>query len=208
MASVLADSGSTPSAGGAEDQRAAPRTTLLIRPAKLIAGDGEFLCVIRDVSATGVSVRLFHAPPEAAEAVLETEAGQQVPMTQVWSRNREAGFRFDAPIDLAAFINESGRYRKRRLRLAIELPVMLESQGQRHAATIRNLSQQGARVETDARLATAQMVRLRSEYLPEIRAQVRWRRDSSHGLVFEDTFTLADFATTAALLQSPALLAR
>ena len=39
------------------DQRAAPRFTLLIRAAKLVSAQGEFVCVIRDVSETGVSVR-------------------------------------------------------------------------------------------------------------------------------------------------------
>ena len=38
------------------EQRAAPRFISLIRAAKLVCGQGEFVCVIRDVSATGVSV--------------------------------------------------------------------------------------------------------------------------------------------------------
>ena len=41
---------------GGNDQRGAPRYTSLIRAAKLVCGQGEFVCVIRDVSSTGVSV--------------------------------------------------------------------------------------------------------------------------------------------------------
>jgi hypothetical protein len=39
-----------------------------------------------------------------------------------------------------------------------------------------------------------------------VRAKIRWRRDQRYGLVFEDTFTLGDFARMAAWLQAPALL--
>lgn len=190
------------------EQRAAPRVMLLIRPAKLLTPEGEFVCVIRDVSATGISVRLFHPLPAGQSATLETETGMRVAMQRVWTRETEAGFRFDRQIDVAALINEIGAYRKRRLRLAIELPVTVSFLGQGHPAVIRNLSQQGARIDCNARLALAQLVRLTSDYLPEIRAQVRWRRENHHGLVFEDTFSLGEFAQMAALLQSPSLLGR
>lgn len=190
------------------EQRAAPRVMLLIRPAKLLTPEGEFVCVIRDVSATGISVRLFHPLPAGQSVALETETGMRISMQRVWVREAEAGFHFDQPIDVAALVNEIGAYRKRRLRLAIELPVTVSFLGQNHPAVVRNLSQQGARIDSDVRLAMAQLVRLKSDYLPEIRAQVRWRRDNRYGLVFEDTFSLGDFAQIAALLQSPSLLGR
>ena len=188
--------------------RAAPRVTLLIRPAKLVTAEGQFVCVIRDVSATGVSVRLFHPLPAGDSALLETETGMRVAMRRVWVRDSEAGFQFDQDIDVAALVNEIGNFRKRKLRVDIELPVTLAFLGQQHPAVIRNLSQQGALIEADVRLALAQMIRLTSRYLPEIRAKVRWRRDNRYGLVFEDTFALGDFAQLAALLQSPSLLGR
>ena len=45
-------------ASGAE-ARGAERYTVLLRTAKLIAGGAEYLCVLRDISATGVKLRLF-----------------------------------------------------------------------------------------------------------------------------------------------------
>ena len=191
-----------------DEQRAAPRVTLLIRPAKLGTAEGEFVCVIRDVSATGVSVRLFHPLPAGARACLETETGHRVTMQRVWVRDSEAGFQFDQPIDVRALINEEGSFRKRKVRIGIELPVSVGFLGQSHPARLHNLSQQGARIETGVQLALAQKIWLRSDYLPEIRAQVRWRRAGEYGLVFEDTFSLGDFAQMAAMLQSPSLLRR
>ncbi len=191
-----------------EEQRIAPRVTLLIRPAKLATPEGEFVCVIRDVSATGVSVRLFHPLPHGKSACLETETGQRLAMRKVWARGSEAGFQFDDTIDVASLITEAGKFRKRKLRIEIELPITVTINGTDHQATISNLSQQGARIELAAPLALAQRLLIRSSYLPDIRAQVRWRGGGGYGLVFEDTFSLGDFANIAALLQSPSLLQR
>lgn len=190
------------------DQRAAPRVTLLIRPAKISTVEGEFVCVIRDVSSTGVSVRMFHLPPVGQRASLETETGQVIAMERVWARGKDVGFRFLSPIDVNALVGEEGHYPKRKLRLSIELPVVMLVLGQEHHAIVRNLSQQGARIECEQRLAIDQIVRLRSRPLPEIRAKVRWRGGNEYGLVFEDTFKLAEFAELAAHLQSPSLIER
>lgn len=190
----------------ASEQRVAPRVTLLIRPAKLTTAEGEFVCVIRDVSSTGVSVRLFHPPPIGQRAQLETETGQIIEMERVWVRDQDAGFRFAEPIDIAALVNEEGRYPKRKLRLSIEMPVTVSVLGKESYAVVRNISQQGARIACDQRFAIEQIVRLKADHLREVRAKIRWRRDEEYGLIFEDTFSLGEFAQLAALLQSPSLL--
>jgi hypothetical protein len=61
---------------GAELRRA-PRFTLLVRAAKLIADGREYLCVLRDASATGVKVRVFHPLPAYQTIELETGNGER-----------------------------------------------------------------------------------------------------------------------------------
>lgn len=198
------------SSPGAE-QRSAPRFTLLIRAAKLVSAQGEFVCVIRDVSETGVSVRLFHALPSCQEFALQMPAGAVYEITPVWQRGNEAGFTFAEPIDVETLVNESGEYPKRGLRLALCFPVMVNMLSGPAEAVVENLSQQGARLTCGALLAIDQTVRLRfpapgGSKPREVRAKVRWRRDQQYGVVFDDTFTLGDFARLAAQLQAPALL--
>lgn len=194
---------------GAE-QRAAPRFTLLIRAAKLVSAQGEFVCVIRDVSETGVSVRLFHALPSCPSFALHMPAGAVYEINPVWRRDNEAGFSFVEPVEVARLINESGEYPKRGLRLGLCFPITVTTLGTIFAAEVENLSQQGARLTCDRLLAIDQTVRLDlpdTQGKPrEVRAKVRWRRDQQYGVVFDDTFTLGDFARLAALLQAPALL--
>jgi hypothetical protein len=199
----------TESAGA--EMRAAPRFTLLIRAAKLVSAQGEFVCVIRDVSETGVSVRLFHALPVGEEFELHMPAGAVYTVRRVWVRDNEAGFAFAEAVEVTRLINESSDYPKRGLRLALCFPVTVGMLAGNYEAVVENLSQQGARITCDALLAIDQSVRIVVPSLGgktrEARAKVRWRRERDYGLVFDDTFTLGEFARLAALLQAPALLA-
>lgn len=196
--------------GAGEELRAAPRFTLLIRAAKLVSAQGEFVCVIRDVSETGISVRLFHALPGCKNFALHMPAGAVYEIARVWHRNNEAGFTFDQPVEVAKLVNESGDYPKRGLRLALCFPVQVTTLSGGFAAVVENLSQQGARITCETLLAIDQTVRIALPGLSgkprEVRAKVRWRRDDQYGVVFDDTFTLGEFARLAALLQAPALL--
>ena len=188
------------------DQRVAPRFTLLIRAAKLIADQGEFVCVIRDVSETGISIRLFHKLPPSGTLELHMPGGERYGIRSVWERGNEAGFEFSDRVNVAKLITESGEYPKRGLRLGLCFPVTVSTLTQNCEAIVENLSQQGARFSCGGLFAIDQNLRIEGEELKEVRAKVRWRRDSSYGVVFEDTFTLGDFARMAARLQAPALL--
>jgi len=199
-----------PDQPGAE-QRVAPRFTLLIRAAKLVSAQGEFVCVIRDVSETGVSVRLFHALPSCKDFALHMPAGAVYEIARVWNRGNEAGFTFADKVEVEKLVNESTEYPKRGLRLGLCFPVSVGMLAGQFEAMVENFSQQGARLTCDRLLAIDQNVRIG---IPspgggkprEVRAKVRWRRDQHYGVVFDDTFTLGDFARLAALLQAPALL--
>ncbi len=196
-------------AGGSE-QRAAPRFGLLIRAAKLACQSGQFVCVIRDVSETGVSARLFHALPGDEHYQLHMPGGAIYEMASVWRRESEAGFQFAEPVAVESLINEACAYPKRGLRLAVEFPVTLTTLTQRCTAMVQNLSQQGALIKCDGLFAIEQNLRIEAgdiaPELKEIRAKVRWRRGTDYGVVFDDTFTLGNFARLAAFLQAPDLL--
>jgi hypothetical protein len=200
----------TDEAQGSGEQRAAQRFTLLIRAAKLVCAKGEFVCVLRDVSDTGVSVRLFHGLPNDERFDLHMPGGAVYPIVVVWQRGLEAGFQFAAPVAVDMLINEAAAFPKRGMRLAIGFPVTLTTVTQRCTAMIENLSQQGAQLECNGLFAIDQSVRIEGGGIApefrEIRAKVRWRRGTRYGLVFDDTFTLGDFAKLAARLQAPELV--
>ena len=194
---------------GAEARRA-PRFTLLIRAAKLVSSHGEFVCVLRDVSATGVSVRLFHAAPTGDDLELHMPGGGVYPLRNVWERENEAGYEFSEEIDIDRLVHESSEYPKRGLRIGVFFPIKIKTLSQSGEAVVENLSQQGARFECENMFAIDQALTIECAdanlALREVRAKVRWRRGQHYGVVFDDTLTLGDFARFVALIQCPSLI--
>lgn len=189
------------------EQRSAKRYSLLIRPAKLVSSQGEFVCVLRDVSRSGVSARLFHDLPRGDNFQLELQNRHSYPIKRVWVREQEAGFEFEGEVNVDQLISEASEFPKRGLRLALEFPVTIITGTVRIEAMVKNISQQGARIECRELLAIDQNLRLESASLRETRTKVRWRDGTEYGLVFDDTFSLRDFALLMARLQAPGLLA-
>lgn len=183
------------------ESRAAPRFTLMIRPAQIRVGDLQSLCVIRDVSATGISLRLFHPVEWNGPITLGLQTGSTFEIEHVWSKGLEAGFRFKAPVDVAELVHQTGPYPRRDLRIDLDLPVKLHNRELRCSGQLENLSRQGARILCDRPLPIDQQVMLEIPGLPTLDARVRWRRDRAHGLVFDTTFSLSDFALLAFQLQ-------
>jgi hypothetical protein len=144
--------------------------------------------------------------PEGERLTLELQSGQSYEVRPVRESNGEAGFEFCESVDVDKLISEMGAFPKRSLRLSLGFPVSVMIGVTRHTALIENISQQGARFECSELLAIDQSLRLEGQGLRETRAKVRWRRDSLYGVVFDDTFSLADFADLAARLQAPVLL--
>lgn len=184
------------------DQRAAPRFTLMLRAAKLIVDGLEFLCIIRDASATGVKVRLF-APVPAHEALhIELANGERIAAELVWSDGDYAGLRFTGSVDVERLIDEStGAFPRRQVRLRVAFEAMVHSGGAAVPAVFRDISQQGGCIECDKWLLTNELVRIETTFTPPIYAKVRWRSHPRYGLVFEHTFRLDELARLAAPLQ-------
>jgi len=192
------DTGSAVPPGSGEtgiEARGAHRFTLLVRAAKLIADGREYLCVLRDASSTGVKVRMFHPVPAARELALEAASGERYPMKLMWAAQDHAGFRFDHEIDVQRLIEDrTGNLPKRQIRLNVDHPMILFSGSVAHPATLRNISQGGACIESSHRLMLRQLVRLEVEGFPSMFAKVCWRRHPYHGMVFERGFNMEELA--------------
>jgi hypothetical protein len=183
--------------------RAAERFTLMLRVAKLVSTHGEYACVIRDVSVSGVRLRLFHDLPAERHLLLVLANGESYFVENVWEREREAGFQFSAPIDVTAFMTESSQYPKRQVRLALDLPAVLAIRDASNPIVIRDLSQHGARIETDRTLFVGQHLRLKAGRLPQIFGSVRWSSASHYGVVFQNSFRLDELAQAIWAIREP-----
>jgi hypothetical protein len=182
--------------------RSAPRYALLIRTAKIIADGREFLCIIRDASATGLKIRLFSPLPHAKDLAVELMTGDRYPVELVWHADDYAGLRFLKEIDVERLLDESrGMFPKRQIRVQIVLGGVLHSGGEAVPVLFHNLSQQGACVESEKWLLMNELIRLETGVTQPLYAKVRWRSHPRYGLIFEHTFRLEELARISAPLQ-------
>lgn len=192
-----------------DDLRIAPRLALTLRAAKLVSPAGEFLCIVRDISATGIKVKLFHSVPAGQRFALELGNCERHRLEQIWERDGYAGFKFsESSIDVAALLDETTLFPRRQIRLRLDLQVRLSADGSGQDALLRDISQQGALIESTPQLALGQQLRLKADGLPALTAKIQWRRKSAHGLVFEQAFKLDELARIAAAFQLSRLRAR
>ena len=198
----------------ASEQRNAPRFTLLIRAAKLIAGKDEFLVVVRDVSSDGLKVRTFHPLPDHDEFAIELANGERHPVDKVWDEGDLKGFRFHDPVAQEQLLAEGPKGKRRRpVRLRLNVPVKVFAGVQRQTGVFIDISQNGACMSSDDHLALGQRIRLEcpglSELgLTELTGRVRWRRAPLYGLIFEQTFRFDDLARITAWFAATELTAR
>lgn len=185
----------------ADNLREAQRFALLIRTAKLVCETGEYLCVVRDISASGVRLRLFHPMPATEGLSLQLANGYTYPLEQVWHREDHAGFRFTEVINVHEFMEEPSKWPRRPIRLHFQIPATVIADDIANAAVIHNISRYGARIESERYLALQQKVILDIQGAARINASICWRSGKLFGLVFRQTFTFEELAKLAAVLQ-------
>ena len=193
------------------DQREAQRFTLLLRAGKLRTAEGEFLCVLRDVSERGLKVRLFHQISQDELCELELSGGETFRVVLIWRHGDHAGFRFaDGPIAVDRLIEEAGSFPKRsiRLRLHRPAPILLAVDGLTLPAQLCDISQHGAALTLERRLALGCPVRIEGAQLPVLHARVRWRRGNLHWLVFQEGFRFDALAELVVRIQPGAQAAK
>ncbi|MFM9935177.1 MAG: PilZ domain-containing protein [Novosphingobium sp.] len=184
------------------EHRSAPRYALLIRTAKIVADGREFLCIIRDASATGLKVRLFSPLPRARALSIELVNGDRYLVDLVWQADDYAGLRFFEEIAVERLLEEGGgAFPRRQVRLRIVLDGVLHSGGEAVRIAFKDISQQGACVECDKWLLMNELVRVETGATSPLYAKVRWRSHPQYGLIFEHTFKLDELARISAPLQ-------
>lgn len=178
----------------------------MLRSAKLVCDQGEFLCILRDISESGVRLRIFSPVCHLTGMVLEMATGDTFPIKLVWSQRDEAGFQFMELIDVQRFISESGPYPKRQIRLRLQHPAQITVAGEHYSATILDLSRQGAGIETQRHLAIGQKLTIAARGLQTFDATVCWRRQPAYGLVFCQLMGLEEMAIRTARIQGQSLV--
>lgn len=156
----------------------------------LVSESERFPCSLQRLSSAGATLQIDAQLAEDEVLHLEMASGQQVPGRVDWCADGEAGFVFEAPIDiistLARTLASLPAERRAMPRVEIRQLVAIRSGGTVEHARTRNISQGGVGIETKLDLAVGDQVQLTFDALRPLDGTVRWAQDGQAGIAFDE----------------------
>jgi hypothetical protein len=144
---------------------------------------------VKNISTTGVQLKVYSQPTLNAEASLRVADEQPVKGYIAWVNGDNAGISLHEELDAATLLRVQQKLRpnKRRAlpRMNVEGSAVLRSNGRVHRASVRDISSSGARVCLASDLGAGDRTIIELADLPSINAYVRWSDGEEVGLAFE-----------------------
>lgn len=173
------------------------RFALAMRVAKVSCERGEFLCVVKSISAARAEVRFFHQAPASEVLQLEMANGFRSQMQLAWREGDQAGYCFDSPIEISECLDNPGRHGRPEIRVQLDLPCEIAVGEETDTATLLDLSQSGACIFSVANLSERQMLRMGIDGREMRIGHVQWRKGEQYGLIFQQSLGLVELAKIA-----------
>jgi hypothetical protein len=155
----------------------------------LVHDEQRIPCFLGKFSAAGATLRLAEPLDEGAAFALELANGQCIPGTVSWSNGEEAGFLFDAPIDVVGTMARNlailPAERRRVPRVELHQIVGIRHGDDFEFARTRDLSQAGVGIETGLKLAEDDRVQVAFDGLSPMGAVVKWATAGKAGIAFD-----------------------
>jgi hypothetical protein len=163
---------------------------LLALDAAWLADDQTRLaCHIRKFSSAGATLRVSEPLPPGDRYALELANGQHIPGRIGWSDDEDAGFLFDASIDVVGTLARNlailPAERRRVPRVELHQHVGIRSNAGFEFARTRDLSQGGLGIDTGLDLFEDDVVQVAFHGLSPLTGTIKWVQRGKAGIAFE-----------------------
>ena len=168
------------------ERREDERYRRVLATGKLILGDCEMFCFVRDLSTRGAKIETLTVPVIGQQLVFEMRGLGPCSARVVWNREHLVGLAFDSPQDLAAISDRGTRqgYCARAPRFATDRLAQLRIGGSTVAVELVDLSAGGARLRGAGAPRIDTAASLIIDRIAPRAGFVRWARDGDIGFQF------------------------
>lgn len=171
------------------ERRREARHTLILRVGVLEQYGKSSLCLVKNISSSGVQLKCYSRPVVEGYASIRVADETPVPGQIVWLDGDVAGMSFNTELNAEALlrVRQKMKPQKRRStpRIDVEASACLRTGGRICRALVCDISSMGARVRTPSPLVAGDRAIVTLTDLPSIDAYVRWSSGEEAGLVFE-----------------------
>lgn len=171
------------------ERRRETRHTLILRVGVLEQYGKSSLCLVKNISSSGVQLKCYARPVVEGYASIRVADETPIQGRIVWFDDDIAGMSFDEELDEASLLRvqqKLGSTRRRSTpRINVEASACLRTGGRIHRAMVCDISSMGARIRISTPLTRGDRAIITLADLPSLDAYVRWTTSDEAGLVFE-----------------------
>ena len=171
------------------ERRKESRFTLILRVGVLEQEGRSSLCLVKNISSSGVQLKCYARPIVDAPASIRVADEAPLRGRIMWIDGETAGLNFDHELDAAVMLRVQQKLRPNRRRSSprvnVEEAACLRARGRIYPAAVCDISSMGARIKSKSRLEPGDRAILSLSDLPLLEAYVRWSEGDEAGLVFE-----------------------
>lgn len=189
----------TPLGGGGQgERRTGNRHLSVFKLARLVIGDHDQLCVIRNLSERGMMIQTHRPLRPEQRIAIEVRSDQCFPATVRWSRSNTAGVELDSPISvpelLQAAVTPTLRrgIKPRAPRFRRNAGAQIRLIDGRLATDLLDISLSGCCVRSVVGVHVRQIVTVQIAGLQDRRGEIRWIDHESTGIQFLQPLPLKD----------------
>ena len=173
------------------ERREGERHFTLFRVGSLLIGERRELCLIKNISAGGMMIRVYCDIRPGTAVQVELKHGSLVAGSICWIQDQAAGVTFDSPIDVVELLASSTEGPRPRMpRIEIDSVGSLRDGAFTHRIHARDISQGGVKVETNRDITPGSDVVVSLAGLPPQPGVVRWRDSNFYGITFNKVVPL------------------
>lgn len=173
------------------ERRDGDRHVTLFRVGSLTIEGRRELCLIKNISAGGMSIRAYCAILPETRLSVELKCGEQVSGIARWVDGDVVGISFDEPVDVVDLLAASMKGPRPRMpRVEVDCVATVREGAETHRVQACDVSQGGMKVSTDRDLGINAEVVVSLAGLPPQSAVVRWRDSGNYGITFNKVIAL------------------
>lgn len=179
------------------ERRADDRIRTLFQVARVLTDDNEqHLCLIRNISAGGLLLETYKPFEIGTHLRIEPKVCAPLTGSVRWMKSRYAGIAFDERIDIEGYLRArpDPTREPRGPRLVISHAARLLVGPIWHVVELCDVSQGGAKIQSDIPLPFDEGVILQIDGLSPRPARIRWTQDGRVGLEFLRPIPLPELA--------------
>lgn len=182
-----------PSPAGDGDRREGERHMTLYRVGSIMVEDRRELCLIKNISAGGMMIRLYCSISDGTPVTVELKSGQPISGQISWTRDQNAGIAFDQPIDVIDILSTTMEGPRPRMpRIETNCPAMLREGANVVRVQACDISQGGLKVRTDTMFQLGTEVVVTLPGLEPQRAIACWSDNGFSGITFNRLLPLGE----------------